>query len=193
MALAWAVLGLVSFDTYCVPPITKVMFHLNLMITTVIYAGDNNNCWDYCFSKEEQIATSLVTIVKNQKLDGVDIDYEYCYDISNTQAGRCSQRTTAYTDGKAQNFLNVLTSKLRNKLDALQLTNGYSRGRYIVTHAPMDSDLTPSTSTYFQILKARRSDLDFLMPQVCTGCICCLLLIQDIIFSSSRCPSFTMA
>lgn len=167
----------------------KVMFHL--MITTFLCAGDNNNCWDYCFGKEEQIATSLVTIVKDQKLDGVDIDYEYCYDIANTQAGRCSQRTAAYTDGKAQTFLNDLTSKLRNKLDALQLTNGYNRGRYIVTHAPMDSDLT-TPSPYFQILKARRADLDFLMPQVCNGYVFYLLLIQEIIFSFSRCPSFTM-
>ncbi|KAL3799917.1 hypothetical protein ACHAW5_006648 [Stephanodiscus triporus] len=132
------------------------------------WSGDNNNCWDYCFGKEEQIATSLVTIVKDQKLDGVDIDYEYCYDIANTQAGRCSQRTAAYTDGKAQTFLNDLTSKLRIKLDALQLTNGYNRGRYTVTHAPMDSDLT-TPSPYFQILKARRADLDFVMPQFYNG------------------------
>lgn len=33
----------------------------------------------------------------------------------------------------------------------------------------MDSDLTPSTSKYFQILKARRDDLDFLMPQFYNG------------------------
>jgi hypothetical protein len=33
----------------------------------------------------------------------------------------------------------------------------------------MDSDLTPSTSAYFQILKSRRSDLDFLMPQFYNG------------------------
>jgi hypothetical protein len=62
-----------------------------------------------------------------------------------------------------------LTSKLRVKLDALQVTNGYNRGRYEVTHAPMDSDLTPSTSKYFQILKARRADLDFLLPQFYNG------------------------
>ena len=33
----------------------------------------------------------------------------------------------------------------------------------------MDSDLSPSTSLYFQILKARRADLDFLMPQFYNG------------------------
>ena len=33
----------------------------------------------------------------------------------------------------------------------------------------MDSDLTPSTSKYFQILKTRQLDLDFLMPQFYNG------------------------
>ena len=131
--------------------------------------GDLNNCWDYCFGKEEQLATSLVTIINNQKFDGIDIDYEYCYDIADKQAGRCTQRSDLYTDVKAQTFLNDLTSKLRTKLDALQPINGYNRGRYEVTHAPMDSDLTPSTSKYFQILKARHQDLDFLMPQFYNG------------------------
>jgi len=134
------------------------------------WSGDQNNCWDYCFGKEEQLATSLVTIINNQKFDGIDIDYEYCYDIADKQAGRCTQRSAElYTDVKAQTFLNDLTSKLRTKLDALQLINGYNRGRYEVTHAPMDSDLTPSTSKYFQILKARHQDLDFLMPQFYNG------------------------
>ncbi len=133
------------------------------------YTGDQNNCWDYCFGKEEELATSLVAIINSQKFDGIDIDYEYCYDIAGTQAGRCSQRSAEYTDVKAQTFLDSLTSKLRSKLDALQLTNGYNRGRYEVTHAPMDSDLTPSTSKYFQILKARRADLDFLLPQFYNG------------------------
>jgi hypothetical protein len=135
-----------------------------MIMTTVLYAGDPNNCWDYCFGKEEQIATSLVNIVQNQKLDGVDIDYEYCYDIAGTQAGRCSQRTGLYTDDKAQTFLDSLTSKLRMKLDALAQSNPYNRGRYIVTHAPMDIDLIPlppsSTSKYYQILKARQADLE---------------------------------
>merc|ERR1719356_1746520 len=33
----------------------------------------------------------------------------------------------------------------------------------------MDSDLTPSNSAYFQILKKRRADLDFIMPQFYNG------------------------
>lgn len=110
------------------------------------WENDVNNCWDYCFGKEEALSTSLVNIVKNQKLDGVDIDYEYCYDVSGSQSGRCTQRTSLYTDAKAQTFLNTMTSKLRSKLDALQASNGYNRGRYIVTHAPMDSDVARTSS-----------------------------------------------
>ena len=134
------------------------------------WSGDQNNCWDYCFGKEEALSTSLVNIVNNQKVDGVDIDYEYCYDIAGKQSGRCQQRDSSlYSDAKAQTFLNTLTSKLRTKLNALQASNGYNRGRYIVSHAPMDSDLTPNTSAYFQVLKARNADLDFLMPQFYNG------------------------
>ena len=134
------------------------------------WEGDQNNCWDYCFGREEALSTTLVNIVNNQKFDGVDIDYEYCYDIAGKQAGRCTGRdTTRYSDTKARTFLDTLTSKLRTKLDTLQATNGYNRGRYIVSHAPMDSDLTPNTSAYFQILKARNADLDFLMPQFYNG------------------------
>ena len=106
--------------------------------------------------------------MNNQNFDGIDIDYEYCYDIGGKQAGRCSQRTTNYSDDAAKKFLNDITSKLRIKLDALQATNGYDRGRYELTHAPMDSDLTLD-SQYFKILQARRADLDFVMPQFYNG------------------------
>lgn len=133
------------------------------------WSGDQNNCWDYCFGKEETLSSQLVGVIDNQNFDGIDIDYEYCYDTQDKQAGRCLQRTQLYSDAKAQTFLDDLTSKLRSKLDALQVSNGYSRGRYEVTHAPMDSDLTPSSSAYFQILHNRRDDLDFLMPQFYNG------------------------
>ena len=93
----------------------------------------------------------------------------YCYDIAGSQSGRCSQRTSLYSDTSAQNFLDSLTHLMRVKLDALQQTNGYNRGRYEVTHAPMDADLTPSSNEYFQILHNRRADLDFLMPQFYNG------------------------
>jgi chitinase len=136
------------------------------------WSGDSNNCWDYCFGKEDSLSSSLVNIVKNQKLDGVDIDYEYCYDVAGKQRGACGQRSSLYSDAKAQLFLNSMTSLLRTKLDALQSSNGYNRGRYLVTHAPMDSDLVPSNgfdSKYFNILRDRRADLDFLMPQFYNG------------------------
>jgi chitinase len=133
------------------------------------WSGDSNNCWDYCFGKEEQLSSSLVDIVKNQNFDGIDIDYEYCYDVAGVQSGRCGQRTSLYSDTKAQVFLDSLTSKLRTKLDALQASNGYNRGRYEITHAPMDTDVSRPDSKYFQILKARRNDLDFLMPQFYNG------------------------
>ena len=110
-----------------------------------------------------------MSIIDNQNFDGIDIDYEYCYDVAGKQSGRCAQRTANYSDTKAQTFLDTLTSKMRTKLDALQATNGYARGRYEITHAPMDSDLTPSSSEYFKILHNRRADLDFLMPQFYNG------------------------
>jgi len=98
------------------------------------------------------------------------LDYEYCYDTEGQQAGRCtSERDTGlYSDAKAQTFLSEMTYLLRTKLDNLQATNGYNRGRYELTHAPMDSDLLP-TSKYFEILHQHRADLDFLMPQFYNG------------------------
>lgn len=51
-----------------------------------------------------------------------------------------------------------MTSELRSRLDALG--PGYE-----LTHAPMDSDLSP-TSTYYQILQEQNANLNFLMPQV---------------------------
>ena len=55
----------------------------------------------------------------------------------------------------------LLTSKLRQKLDALG--SGYE-----LTHAPMDADLVPS-SVYYQILKDQHMNLNFLMPQFYNG------------------------
>ena len=43
--------------------------------------GDTNNCWDYCFDKEDTVSTQLVAIVGTEGYDGVDLDYEYCYDM----------------------------------------------------------------------------------------------------------------
>jgi len=125
------------------------------------WSGDANNCWDHCFGKEEELSTALTTIVQNQNFDGIDIDYEYCYDIGGSQAGKCPQKTEKYTDIKARNFLSSITSLLRQKLDALG--SGYE-----ITHAPMDVDLLPNTE-YYQILKAQSNNLDFIMPQFYNG------------------------
>ncbi|KAK1744125.1 glycosyl hydrolase family 18 protein [Skeletonema marinoi] len=123
------------------------------------WSGDVNNCWDYCFGKEEQVASQLVQIVKDNNYDGVDIDYEYCYDVAGGAHGGCGQVTSDYTDEKAQNFLSGLTSQLRQKLDEASTTKTYE-----LTHVPMDSDLVP-TSKYYQLLKAQHWNIDFVMPQ----------------------------
>ena len=90
---------------------------------------------------------------------------EYCFDINGFQSGCCMQRTRLYSDGKAQKFSNTLTSKLRVKLDALQLSNDYNCGHYELTHAPMDTDISIPNSKYYQILTNCSNDLDFIMPQ----------------------------
>ena len=139
-----------------------VFLYLFLLLNLNLYS------WDFCFGREDKLSTALVNIVDRQNFDGIDIDYEYCYDIRGGQHFGCTQVTAKYSDAKAQKFLNTLTSKLRTKLDALQVSDGYNRGRYELTHAPLDSDLTPD-SMYFQILRDRRADLDFLMPQFYNG------------------------
>mmetsp|Transcript_35561 Transcript_35561/g.65198 ORF Transcript_35561/g.65198 Transcript_35561/m.65198 type:complete len:491 (-) Transcript_35561:280-1752(-) len=126
------------------------------------WSGNTNNCWDYCFGKEEQVATELVSIVNQKGLNGIDIDYEYCYDTENNRHDGCNQVSPSlYSDAAAQNFLSVMTSMLRQKLDTLGPD-------YELTHAPMDSDLVPS-SPYYQILKDQNANLNFLMPQFYNG------------------------
>mmetsp|Transcript_5973 Transcript_5973/g.12955 ORF Transcript_5973/g.12955 Transcript_5973/m.12955 type:complete len:657 (+) Transcript_5973:174-2144(+) len=127
--------------------------------------GDSNNCWDNCFGKEDAVSTALVNMVNNMGLDGVDLDYEYCYDTTGNRHSGCNQVTSLYTDAKAQNFLTQMTSQLRTKLDNLALT---TERDYELTHAPMDSDLVPD-SPYYQILKDQNQNLNFLMPQFYNG------------------------
>ena len=47
--------------------------------------GDVNDCWEYCFGREDQVVAQLTQIVADLNLDGVDIDYEYFYE--NNQNG----------------------------------------------------------------------------------------------------------
>eukprot|EP00565_Helicotheca_tamesis_P001321 CAMPEP_0185728828 /NCGR_PEP_ID=MMETSP1171-20130828/4230_1 /TAXON_ID=374046 /ORGANISM="Helicotheca tamensis, Strain CCMP826" /LENGTH=430 /DNA_ID=CAMNT_0028397575 /DNA_START=67 /DNA_END=1359 /DNA_ORIENTATION=- len=106
------------------------------------WAGDVNNCWDYCFDKASHVVSQLVDIVTTQNFDGVDIDYEYFYN------------TTAQ-----QNFLRDITTGLKASLPA---------GQNIVTHVPMDSDLVP-VSAYYNILKEESDSIDFIMAQYYNG------------------------
>jgi len=115
------------------------------------WAGDNNNCWDYCFGRETQVVNRLTYIVNEMGLDGVDIDYEYYYE--NNQHGR------GFTKGaEAQKFLKDVTLGLRNSLP---------QGSEL-THAPMDPDAMPGNK-YYDVLVEVASSLDFLMPQYYNG------------------------
>jgi chitinase len=127
------------------------------------WASDNNDCWDHCFGNEEALSNKLINLVSTHGYDGIDIDYEYCYDTASGRHGRnCNNSGTGkYSDAAAQNFLNQMTIKLRTKLDALG--DGYE-----LTHAPMDSDLD-QISPYYQILKSHSDKLNFLMPQFYNG------------------------
>ncbi len=126
------------------------------------WSGDINNCWDYCYGKEDTVTSQLVNIVSTMGLDGVDIDYEYCYDVNGGQhVGGCNQVTPAYSDVKATTFLSDITTMLRTKLDALG--SGYE-----LMHAPMDSDMV-STTEYYNILKGLNSQLDMILIQFYNG------------------------
>ena len=112
--------------------------------------SDPNGCWEPCFGQEAEVATQLTSIVQSQGLDGVDIDYEYYH---NQQV--------------QQDFLRGITSELRTKLDtlaeSLRLQDSLPHDMEL-THAPMDSDMVPG-NTYYEVLKEKRAELNFLMPQ----------------------------
>ena len=115
------------------------------------WSGDNNDCWDYCFGREDQVVDRLVEIVEDLDLDGIDIDYEYFYENGQNGSG--------FSKGaEAQNFLKKTTLGLREKLPEGSL----------VTHAPMDSDMVPGKA-YYEILEEIGWSLDFLMPQYYNG------------------------
>lgn len=73
------------------------------------WAGDNNDCWDYCFGKEEYVVDRLTHLVKEMEIDGIDIDYEYFYD--DNQGGSSFARGE-----EAQTFLRDITLGLRESL-----------------------------------------------------------------------------
>ena len=105
------------------------------------WAGDNNDCWEQCYGREDQVTDRLVEIVDEMNLDGVDLDFEY------------------HVTPKATIFLNQVTLGLRNKMPT---------GSEL-THAPMDSDIMPGKPYYDDVLMLTGGQLDFLMPQYYNG------------------------
>lgn len=107
--------------------------------------GQMTKCWDACLSRTAEIVDALTGLVKDNDLDGVDIDYEYCLH-----------------DDAHVSFVSGLTSGLRAGLDALP------GGPKLLTHAPMDHTLDVG-DPYFQLVEQHAGDLDFLMPQYYNG------------------------
>jgi len=105
------------------------------------WAGDVNDCWEYCYGRETKVVNRLAAIVSNMGLDGVDLDFEY------------------HVTPKAVQFLNQVTIGLRNALPA---------GSEI-THAPMDTDVVPGKPYYDNVLTVIGKHLDYLMPQYYNG------------------------
>ena len=110
-----------------------------------------NDCWEYCFGREDHVVTQLVDIVNDMGLDGIDFDYEYYYEDGQNGSGFSKGR-------EAQYFLESVTYGLHSSLPVGS----------IVTHSPMDADVVPGTA-YYRILKDSASILDFLMPQYYNG------------------------
>jgi hypothetical protein len=115
------------------------------------WAGDSNDCWEYCFGREEQVVDRLVQISSELGVDGIDIDYEYYYEDNQNGSGFAKGQ-------QAIDFLSHVTTGLRSKLPE----------GAIVTHAPMDVDLVPGTA-YYNMIVSLGSILSFLMPQYYNG------------------------
>ena len=107
--------------------------------------GQMEKCWDACLGRTAELVDSLTTLVVDNDLDGVDVDYEYCLH-----------------DPAHVGFVADLTTGLRAGLDALP---GQPR---LVTHAPMDHELDLG-DPYFSIVADHADAIDFLMPQYYNG------------------------
>ena len=115
------------------------------------WPSDNNDCWEYCYGREEQVVNRLTDIVTELSLDGVDIDYEYFYEDNQNGSG--------FSKGQeAQYFLKEVTLGLRSSLPA---------GSEVI-HVPMEPDVVPGTG-YYRVLQEIADSLDYLMPQYYNG------------------------
>jgi len=103
------------------------------------WAGDVNDCWEYCFDRVDSVVSQLTNIVADQGFDGVDIDYEYHHTATSTT------------------FLTDLTIKLKQAL-----------GNKIVSHAPMDSQIDQG-DIYYNVLQNVAQYVDYLLPQYYNG------------------------
>lgn len=113
------------------------------------WEGDVNDCWEYCFGREDYVIERLVELVTILDLDGIDIDYEYFLEDNDARE---------FTKGAdAINFLETITVGLRERMPGK-----------ILTHAPMDADLVAGAE-YFEMLKRISYALDFIMPQYYNG------------------------
>ncbi|CAK0827340.1 unnamed protein product, partial [Prorocentrum cordatum] len=105
------------------------------------WAGDVNDCWEYCFGRVDSVVSRLVEIIDSQGFDGVDM-WLPAYD---------------HTDTSSQ-FLKDLTTGLRAALPP---------GK-IISHAPMDGDIAAG-APYFRVLQEVASSVDYLLPQYYNG------------------------
>ena len=109
------------------------------------WKGDVNNCWEYCFGRENDIVARLTEIVTSLSLDGVDVNYLYFYEDG--------QYDSNFTKGAiAQTFLKNLTLGLRKSLPPGSL----------ISHSVKDAHVVPK-SAYFSVLSDVSSSIDFLM------------------------------
>ena len=115
------------------------------------WEGDVNDCWKYCFGKEDYVVERLVELNEKLNMDGVDIDYEWFTEDTPDRG---------FTMGtEAMTFLRKVTTGLRQQLPDTAL----------VTHAPMDVHMVPG-NPYFELLAEIGDDnIDFLMPQYYNG------------------------
>ncbi|GAX28869.1 hypothetical protein FisN_20Lh170 [Fistulifera solaris] len=113
------------------------------------WEGDVNDCWKYCFGREDYVIGRLVELVNTMNLDGIDLDYEYFLE---------DEPERGFTEGAAAiNFLETVTVGLRQQMPDK-----------LLTHAPMDVDAVAGTA-YYEMLRRVAYTMDFIMPQYYNG------------------------